>query len=298
VGEDPFRRFDYQTEDPYHESTGFNDDVATVETRMALFQDGMEKMFGLKPRDNARSIKLAMADATLLTGLDRAKTRIIAISISDALGPKVDQILADKLQAKIGDETVRKIADAALAETLLQLREKLPDLLNNIDKVKLKTKTSELLDDVETIVKPFLLAFLKQNIETKLTKALQDEWPNLPAGITTLLVDVVTEIDLAELIESSNGIVAAGPVSLFFPEIPRGTPINMILNQNIKKAPYAVQALISHKRDPAKLAEVLLNLSDCPDIVEDHGHMFPTAAQRQQEGEQSIRDLIEFLKTF
>ena len=298
VGRDPYRRFTYQTDNPFDPKTvGFSNDVVTVQGRMDLFQDGIEKLLGLKPRDHERSIKLSYAQASLLTGLDRTKSRLIAEALSESLIPKVEGIIQKKLEAKIEDDKVRKIAQAAIDESINRARESFPDFLNSLDKQKLKTRVKLLKEDVQQIVKPFLVELLEKKLESTLVKALEKAFPDLPAGLSSELVEVLKKVDLGEIIENGNGIVGAGPVSLFFPEIPRGTPINLILNQNIKKAPYAVQALLSHKDDPRKLAEALLQLSDCPDIVEDRGHHFPTPEQRKLEGEGSMRDLIEYLKT-
>jgi hypothetical protein len=75
-------------------------------------------------------------------------------------------------------------------------------------------------------------------------------------------------------------------------QIPRGTPLNLILNLNVGKAPYALKAYLSYRNDPASLAKALLELSDCPDLVENKGHSYGSELSAEDK-----RALIEYLKT-
>ena len=74
--------------------------------------------------------------------------------------------------------------------------------------------------------------------------------------------------------------------------MPRGTPVNLYANLNASTALYALKAHIKYRKQPRELAERLLRLSDCPDLVEDKGHEYGKELSPQQK-----RDLIEFLKT-
>src|SRR5262249_35974986 len=75
--------------------------------------------------------------------------------------------------------------------------------------------------------------------------------------------------------------------------VPKDTPVNLYFNLGSGALPYAVKAQVKYRNDPRKLAEALLRLSDCPDLVEDKGHTYGTAEITPAEK----RDLIEFLKT-
>ena len=75
-------------------------------------------------------------------------------------------------------------------------------------------------------------------------------------------------------------------------QIPKGTPLNLILNLNVGKAPYALKAYLTYRNDPATLAKALLELSDCPDLVENKGHSYGSELSADDK-----RALIEFLKT-
>ena len=74
--------------------------------------------------------------------------------------------------------------------------------------------------------------------------------------------------------------------------IPRGTPLNLILNLNAARAPYALKFYLKNKADERRVVEELLKLSDCPDLVENRGHTYGSELKPSEK-----RDLIEFLKT-
>jgi hypothetical protein len=78
-----------------------------------------------------------------------------------------------------------------------------------------------------------------------------------------------------------------------FLKIPAGTPLNLYANLSNSAVLYAALAHVQNRGKPRSLAEALLKLSDCPDLVEDAGHVYGAtelnAAQK--------KDLIAFLKT-
>ena len=85
----------------------------------------------------------------------------------------------------------------------------------------------------------------------------------------------------------------SGPVLLWFDlHVPAGTPINLFANLNSSAALHAALAHIRYRDNPRALAKALLNLSDCPDLVEDSGHLYGTDLTTAQKN-----DLIAFLKT-
>lgn len=57
-------------------------------------------------------------------------------------------------------------------------------------------------------------------------------------------------------------------------KIPAGTPVNLLMNQNMSKFPWLSAALLQHRRDPETLFQRLLELSDCPDLIENRGHYY------------------------
>ena len=74
--------------------------------------------------------------------------------------------------------------------------------------------------------------------------------------------------------------------------IRKGTPVNLYANLNPSAAVHAAIAHLKLRDDPRALAKRLLELSDCPDLVEDKGHAYGSELPDQDK-----RDLIEFLKT-
>ena len=75
--------------------------------------------------------------------------------------------------------------------------------------------------------------------------------------------------------------------------IPAGTPVNLYANLSQAAMANAVVAHVRYRDDPRALAEALLRMSDCPDLVEDKGHTY--GSELLDEDKEA---LIEFLKTF
>ena len=100
--------------------------------------------------------------------------------------------------------------------------------------------------------------------------------------------------DLKSKFEASLKAKEADLVELFRAEvsIPKGTPVNLLLNLHIARAPYALTMYLKNKDNPRKVVEELLKLSDCPDLVDNRGHTFGSELTPAQK-----KDLIEFLKT-
>ena len=73
--------------------------------------------------------------------------------------------------------------------------------------------------------------------------------------------------------------------------VPEGMPIDLLANIHVDNAIYAVAALVSDKDDPKALVPRLLELSECPDLIQDRGHLY--GADLPFEDKQA---LIEFLK--
>jgi mono/diheme cytochrome c family protein len=76
-------------------------------------------------------------------------------------------------------------------------------------------------------------------------------------------------------------------------KIPAGTPVNLYANLGNGAALHAALAHIRYRNDPRQLAKALLELSDCPDLVEDSGHLY---GAKEMSPEQK-KDLMAFLKT-
>jgi hypothetical protein len=75
-------------------------------------------------------------------------------------------------------------------------------------------------------------------------------------------------------------------------KIPAGTPLNLYANLNSSVTLFAALTHLRLRGDPRALAEALLQLSDCPDLVEDSGHLYGSDLTDAQKN-----DLVAFLKT-
>src|SRR5262249_7748066 len=76
-------------------------------------------------------------------------------------------------------------------------------------------------------------------------------------------------------------------------KVPKGWPINLYTNLGPGKLPYALLAHVRYRDDPPALVQALLEMSTCPDLVEDRGHTYGESLSDQEKA-----DLIEFVKTF
>jgi hypothetical protein len=76
-------------------------------------------------------------------------------------------------------------------------------------------------------------------------------------------------------------------------KVPAGTPVNLYLNLGRGRLPDAILASARLRQDPRALAKALLEMSTCPDLVENHGHRY--GAELSDEDKAA---LIEFVKTF
>src|SRR5262249_10808325 len=74
--------------------------------------------------------------------------------------------------------------------------------------------------------------------------------------------------------------------------VPKGTPVNLYANLHVGKLPHAILAHVHLRDDPRALAQALLEMSACPDLVEDKGHTYGWDLP-----EKDKKALIEFLKT-
>ena len=74
--------------------------------------------------------------------------------------------------------------------------------------------------------------------------------------------------------------------------IPKGTPVNLFMNLNISRVPYALKMYIKYRTIPPRWPSELLKLSDCPDLVENRGHTFGSQLSADDK-----RALVEYLKT-
>jgi hypothetical protein len=237
----------------------------SVEGRMKMFQDGVEKL--LWPQKRRYYIKRTETDcriielAPLLKGLlPAALTGALFDFLEEETGRAVDAYIKEKALPPVQARVLKEAVRAAVSAELEGLR---------------KSATP---GDVAGL-KDRLARLAKGKLLTLITKAVG---PKHAADLEARLKGLADKV-------KAEGERLLAPAALM---VPKGTPVNLYFNLNASSLPYAVKAQIKYNSDPRKLAEALLALSDCPDLVEDKGHTYGSELSDSDK-----RDLIEFLKT-
>jgi hypothetical protein len=93
--------------------------------------------------------------------------------------------------------------------------------------------------------------------------------------------------------------------------VPKGTPVNLLMNLHVKDAKAVLQAYVdgvlqgqprekfaelrtkNHAHAHKRLMEKLVEVSHCPDFIEDRGHTFG-----RELSDEDKRALLEFVKHF
>jgi hypothetical protein len=265
----PFLHNNSVGRDPVDEGGKIDARYITVEGRLELFEDAMDQL--LNPEKRPLKVKVTSADCRLTEGLPGVRAQLALM----LRGLAKDQAL-EAFDAIIGEV----IGGADVPEELKPaLRLVASDLVQRLRPEVDKLYTEENLERIKEAV----IQQVKQQVDQVLAEKLRDQ-PQLRQLLAPLQAKF----------EGAFRAHAADLAELFRPDlaIPKGTPINLIMNLHISKVPYALKVYLKHKHDPRTLAEELLMLSDCPDLVENRGHTYGSGLSAEQK-----RDLIEYLKT-
>jgi hypothetical protein len=240
----------------------------SVEGRMKMFDDAVEKL--LWPEKRRYYIKRTETDCYLVTLTDLRP-------LIERLAPG---LLIEAMLELTEESTLRQIEEygreemwppekieAKKREALLKARATLAEALKQVnptDPVAAKAK---------------LLEVVKEKLVMDLAAVVG---PEQAAALTARLKTLYGELDKKLL----------ATLTLRTLKIPKGTPVNLYFNLGPGAIPYALKAQFKYHDDPAQLAKALLQLSECPDLIEDKGHTYG-----EKLCDQDKRDLIEFLKT-
>jgi hypothetical protein len=241
----------------------------TVEGRLELFESAMDEL--LNPEKRPTFIKVTSADSTLTAGMPALKEQVASI---------VRDLAREKLSGAIGKAVAEVVAGTDVPAELK------PAL------------TAALQDLAERLAPELEKAYGKKTLEEIKQKAVDSVREKADALVAEKLGDKPAVRDLVAKFkpkfEQLLASQAADLKDLLEPDlvIPKGTPINLLLNLHASKFPYALKAILKHKNDHRALAEALLRLSECPDLVENRGHTYGSELSSQEK-----RDLIEYLKT-
>jgi hypothetical protein len=126
-----------------------------------------------------------------------------------------------------------------------------------------------------------------ESVHRRIDDVIQEKVAGRPK-LAALVADIKPRFD-AELQKKMKALEDLLPKDLL---IPKGTPVNLLLNLNVGRAPYALKFFLKNKANERLVVEELLKLSDCPDLVENRGHTYGSELSPHEK-----RDLIEFLKT-
>ncbi|WP_156514399.1 hypothetical protein [Planctomyces sp. SH-PL14] len=239
----------------------------SVKERVVLFQRGMEQMLLLTPRTTV--IKRTTEECTLVPPevIRRVVVALAVQKVARHLAPAIENAVATPEQK-----------DALAAEAERILSERFDDtfaggLLFASAAVQALEQQQAAL--VEALSLKLEAELSKSNAAKSIVRELLPSLrPTLESGVKSGIADL-------QLLVSMNW------------RLPKDFPINLLLNLRADKVPYVLILAAQTGSDPTALFQALLQLSDCPDLVEDHGHPFGT-----QLSELEKRDLIEFLKTF
>jgi hypothetical protein len=243
----------------------------SVEGRVKMFQDGMWKL--LTPARRHNWVKRTSDTSALVPDLGGAVHSLIARGARDGLRRGLRRwVQENALPAGAADEVGKAVEaafDQAVQEDLKEQKANLP-LALSVLRLHVRNHAGRLFD----LTFDYLQEALRQQHKPGLAD-FQRSKPALRRAFLEQLEGLEDEIhNTAKL------------------ELPRGTPVNLYANLNPAALAYAALAHVQYRDDPRALAEALLHLSDCPDLVEDRGHYYGTDLTDADKA-----DLIEFLKT-
>jgi hypothetical protein len=244
----------------------------SVEGRLKMFEDGMDKL--LYPEHRHTWIKRTSAESTLIPGLEDSVRQLIANVAHALLRKRLDQWLRD-------NQFVPGQIDEALATVDASIDRVLQDVIRD-GQVSYNAGVAAAHVGARYHADRFFdLAF------EAIKGSLQSKFHNRALPLDRLKLSLRREF-LAQLDALQQEFQQAAML-----KVPAGTPVNFFMNLNKGRAPDAVLANLRYRDNPRALAQALLEMSTCPDLVEDCGHRY--GAELSDDDKKA---LIEFLKTF
>ena len=244
----------------------------TIKGRLELFEKAMNEL--LNPDLRTPKIKVTSADCGLIGDLPGIRGRI-AETIRDLAKMKLRELVTqavgdavDSLDLPDAFKPVKPAIKQGVLELLVVFEPVFDDLYKkqNLEKVK---------------------QFVIEAVHERIDEVIQEKVAGRPK-LAALVAEIKPKFD-AELEKKMKAIEDLLPQDLI---IPKGTPVNLLLNLNVARAPYALKFYLKNKANERLVVEELLRLSDCPDLVENRGHSYGSELSPKEK-----RDLIEFLKT-
>jgi hypothetical protein len=236
----------------------------SIAGRLRMFEDGITKLLWperregwiKRVRNDCRIVDLRPLFEHLLPGI---LAELLYEYLAKQTAAEVDAYLKDKPLPPAVKEALRA---KILAEAAAQLKA-LRDEIKSEDVAALKKQLVALAKD-------------------KLVRAVAEAaGPDHAEAVKTKLAGLHEQFAAAADKLLSNDWLT----------VPAGTPVNLYFNLSGAALPYGLKAHLKYRHDLRRLAETLLQLSDCPDLVEDRGHTYGADLTDQEK-----KDLIEYLK--
>jgi hypothetical protein len=239
--------------------------------RLLMFEDGMQKL--LNPGQRHGWVKRTTATSTLIPRVADSAQQLFVSITHDILQKEFRKAL------KVYQVSDAKI-DAWLKQYDQELREKIAQEMRYERQDVLAALT--FLQDATHASSSHLFDTLLESVWQDLSKK-----PDLPPNAIEQLRPALRK-EFLKRVKAFDRRVQ----QVFLLQVPKGMPVNLYANLNTSATMYAALAYARHHDDIRTLAEIMLQLSDCPDLVEDGGHTYGSDLSDTEKG-----DLIEFLKT-
>jgi mono/diheme cytochrome c family protein len=243
----------------------------SVEGRLKMFADGVDKL--LNPWKRHRWVKRTSADSALIPDLGSSIQQLIASVAHDVIQGQISAVLKERQVPPAEAEKVVQTIDGAV-------RRVIQDALND-GRVSFRFAWSALQVRARDHADR-LFELLFDDLRAELAQRLNFS----PVAVDRLRLPLRREF-LDRLDRLDERLRQAALL-----KIPAGTPVNLYANLGPGAVAHVTVAHVRYRGDPRGLAEALLQLSDCPDLVEDSGHEYGWHL-----GDAEKKDLIEFLKT-
>lgn len=243
----------------------------SVDGRLKMFQDGMDKL--LNPSRRRRWVKRTASDSGLIPDPVVSARQLLASVARDTLRHELRSWLQQNGVVPAQIEAALQAVGPALDRSLQAV---FPDV-----EASARTGWSvAMLRARDQADRFFDLAFdeVKDTLQRQIKRKL---------SVKGLKLSVRSQI-LGRLDQLDQQVRSAALLT-----VPKGTPVNLYANLGPGKLAAALLDHVRYRDDRRALSQALLEMSACPDFVEDKGHTYGVNLSDKQKA-----DLIDFLKTF
>jgi hypothetical protein len=246
----------------------------SVEGRLMMFEDGMNKL--LNPERRRPWMKRTSSESALVPDLADTARQVVAGVVHEILREQLKLWMRENqfVPAQIHDHEVVRTVDATVDRVIR-------------DAVK---------DGEPTLAvgRAAVHAAARSHADRFFDRAFDDVKGSLgeKLGLRKLPLDELKQSLRRQFLERVDRLGQDLQQAMML-KVPAGTPVNLYLNLGRGRLPDAILASAQLGHDPRALAKALLEMSTCPDLVENHGHRYGAELSDYDKAA-----LIEFVKTF